>query len=114
MQTQTSPSPSIQRVDIEPGMCVTVRVDPRSTFCCQAGEVRFTQTLMWVEGTPVQSTQNMLPGDHWSAETRGWVQLQAGAQGARLRIETAPARPSLLRSFVAWLMEPARTGALLR
>lgn len=96
-------SPLLQRLDIEPGMSYTVHAGPQTRVACQAGSLLFTQTIGWAGGRPIQLSQDMHPGDIRSVESSGWILVQAGIEGARVRVETVQARASLLHRVAHWL-----------
>ncbi|MDQ7989833.1 MAG: hypothetical protein REI09_09400 [Candidatus Dactylopiibacterium sp.] len=108
MPSRDSRPVTLQRVDIEPDMCLTIHLDPRTRLCCQGGSLRLTQNVAWAGSLPVQLGTDLQPGDQSGIERAGWVQLRAGREGARLRLETAPAPLPLWRRALAGLRRLAR------
>lgn len=96
-------SPILQRLDIEPGMSYTVHAGAHTRVACQAGSLLFTQTIGWAGGRPIQLSQDMHPGEIREVESSGWILVQAGIEGARVRVETAEAHEGMLRRLAHWL-----------
>lgn len=109
---QIQSSPVLQRIDIEPGMSYTVHAGAHTRIACQAGSALFTQTIGWAGGKPIQICQGLHPGNMGSVESSGWILVQAGIEGARLRVELAPQPVGLIERAMAWVANALRPRPL--
>jgi hypothetical protein len=112
MNYRIEASPILQRIDIEPGMSYTVHAGARTRIACQAGSALFTQTIGWAGGAPIQICQGLHQGDMGAVESSGWILVQAGIEGARLRIEMAPEPVGLLARASHWMRAALRPRPL--
>ncbi len=108
MNYRIEASPILQRIDIEPGMVYTVHAGAQTRVACQAGSALFTQTIGWAGGAPIQICQGLHPGDMGAVESSGWILVQAGIEGARLRIEIAPEPAGVLARVAGWVRAALR------
>ncbi|MEN3112604.1 hypothetical protein ACFONG_00935 [Uliginosibacterium paludis] len=112
MNYRIESSPILQRIDIEPGMSYTIHAGARTRVACQAGSALFTQTIGWAGGAPIQICQGLHQGDMGAVESSGWILVQAGIEGARLRVELAPEHSGVLAQLLAWVRAQLRPRPL--
>lgn len=85
MRTHYNQKP--RQLSLAPRASLLVRASKHDRISCETGTILLHQTLGWVGSSPMQTRHDLYPGTACQIEGGGWLQIQAGDNGAKLRLE---------------------------